>query len=215
MKLNFDLFNNYNEENLQNPMVADKFLCTIKWFCKKKGYGFALPGYSLSTKHSYIDTFTNSEVQNPDKFFANLKLKEVVSEDINTEIFVHLSKANSNQLFTETNIKEGDILICRIVRSTRGVQITETYEYFSMQKPISDIIVCNALIKWFNEKEDFGFLKVDLPNFKQDIFLPGKKIRETGIDVSELLEQKKVLCSFVVDNGKGVVMKLALDKKIS
>lgn len=214
MKLNLDLFNKNNEKKLESSIVADKILCTIKWFCKKKGYGFALPGYNLSSKHSYIDTLTNSEVHDPDKFFKELKLKEVLNQDIDTEIFVHLSKVNSNQFFTTATIKEGDILLCKILRSIRGIQVIETYESFSMQKPISDIIVCNALIKWFNEKEDFGFLRVDLPNFKKDIFLPGKKIRELGLNLSELLEQKKVLCSFIIDNGKGIIVRLVLDKTV-
>lgn len=208
MIINLDLFMKSSEGYTESDVIADNFLCCVRWFCRKKSYGFVSTDYTVNNELCYTNLTDGSEISAPAEYFNKLKEAEIVSGPVNSELFLHISKVFNFR--DEKNINPGDILITKVVKSSRGMQIADVHQYFSAEKNMSNVIVCDASIKWFNEKGDFGFIKADLPNFKQDIFFSGKKMRETGINPTDLMPKRKVICSFVLDNGRAIVMKMAL-----
>ena len=78
----------------------------------------------------------------------------------NMDIFLHYSKINQENSSRKHLVKPGDTMICNISQGSKGPQVEKIHEYFPLAKPpISGVIKCHGVIKWFNIRDDFGFIK--------------------------------------------------------
>ena len=78
----------------------------------------------------------------------------------NMDIFLHYSKINQENPSRKHLVKPGDTMICDISQGSKGPQIEKIHEYFPIAKPsILGLIKCYGVVKWFNIRDDFGFIK--------------------------------------------------------
>jgi cold shock CspA family protein len=155
----------------QFEVIADRVVCTVKWFRQEDGYGF------------------------------------ILSETINSDIFIHCSKID---LFkTGSFLLPNDILNCKIILGIRGPQVEEIYEYNLLPRE-NNLKSCEGFVKWFNVKADFGFIKPvstnnNNTNVDKDIFISGKKMRHMGIDCKELRTNRRVSCIVRTDSSENQI----------
>lgn len=124
------------------------------------------------------------------------------SGEVDTDIFIHSSKLDPVQAPT---LMPGDIIICKIVRGLRGPQVDEVYSYTAAARE-EEVQYLDGIVKWFNTKSDFGFVKSLNDPSMGDIFLSGKKARSLGINISDLKSNQKVLFTYKVDPRRNLVV---------
>ena len=181
------------EKLSKESIMFDNEECSIKWFSVRDGYGFV------------------SSIHNP-------RLE-------NVDIFLHCSKINQDdQSSSMQNVKPGDILFCDISQGTKGPQVEQINKYISVDRPpsVSAIVKCRGIVKWFNPKDDFGFVKlVEFLDYcspvdnnsnnaindtlGKDVFVPGKKLQMMGIKRSDLVQNRKCICFFRIDEQQNRV----------
>lgn len=117
----------------------------------------------------------------------------------NLDIFLHYSKIDQNS--RKLNIKPGDILICDISQGSKGPQVEKIYEYIPVNKSVSSLVKCHGIIKWFNLKDDFGFIK--------PIALIKQKLEESDEDYENdeggnvsILDEEKMFSKEVLEEKK-------------
>lgn len=150
--------------------------CEVKWFKMSEGYGFV-------------------------RIADNVDLTWLTEND---DIFIHASKCDIDKI---GNIKAGDTMRCKVVHGVRGPQVDEIYEYTSIVVEERAVSYINGFIKWFDQQKGFGFVVSSdndqgQPNHgtqMRDVFLAGARVRQLGIDYTELRTNTRVAFTYKVD----------------
>ncbi|QEK39123.1 cold shock domain-containing protein [Candidatus Nesciobacter abundans] len=134
----------------------------------------------------------------------------VVNEQIKEDIFIHSSVL---LLFKKDLVlSPSSNIVCDINLNghMQKPQVIAVHEVLGSKSEKMDLQECKGYIKWFNEIDDYGFVRVD----NYDVFLPGKAIRENKINFYDLNPGTEVDISYFIDeNEKKIVQDIKESNK--